>query len=129
MKEKDLPDSYVVNRRTKTYPTELGSQPFKPDDIELFKLDKTSNLKNHYVTKFEELKSEYTKLMQEIAINERVYKSKFSFQPIVGQTYYLYERETDEFLSIISPDEWNGRYELIGAFRLQTDGRWLEVYC
>ena len=129
MKENNLPDNYVENRSTKTYPTELGSQPFRPDDIELFKLDKTSNLKHHYVSKFEEIKSEYIKLMEEISINERVYKSKFSFQPIVGKTYYLYENDTCEFLSIISPEEWKFRYDLIGEFQLQTDGRWLQINC
>jgi hypothetical protein len=79
MKEKNLPDSYVVNRHTKTYPTELGSQPFKPDEIELFKIDKTSKLKHHYVSKFEELKSEYIKMMEEIEMNERLYKLSLTF--------------------------------------------------
>ena len=54
--EKKLPDSYVPDRYTKTYPTEIGSQPFVPDSIDLFKLDKTQNLKHHYVKKFEEIK-------------------------------------------------------------------------
>jgi hypothetical protein len=129
MKEKNLPDSYVVNRHTKTYPTELGSQPFKPDEIELFKIDKTSKLKHHYVSKFEELKSEYIKMMEEIEMNERLYKAKFNFQPIVGQNYYLYDKEGGEFLSIISPEEWRFRYELIGIYQLQTDGRWKETHC
>jgi hypothetical protein len=54
--EKKLPDSYVVNRRLKTYPTEIGSLNFKVDDIELFKINKTSKLKNFYNQKFEEIK-------------------------------------------------------------------------
>jgi hypothetical protein len=37
--ESKLPDSYVPDRYTKSYPTEIGSQPFEPDNIELFKLD------------------------------------------------------------------------------------------
>ena len=32
MKEKKLPDSYVVDRRLKSYPTEIGSINFKVDD-------------------------------------------------------------------------------------------------
>ena len=47
MKEKKLPDSYVVDRRLKSYPTEIGSINFKVDDIELFKKNKTSKLKNY----------------------------------------------------------------------------------
>ena len=122
------PDSYVFDRALKTYPTEIGSQPFKPDEIELFKIDKSNKLKHHYVSKFEELKSEYQRLMEDISMNERIYQSSYNFQPIVGQIYYLYKKENDnEFLSIISPIEWNNRYQIIGSYQLQTDGRWNEI--
>lgn len=125
--EKKLPDSYVPDRYTKTYPTEIGSQSFVPDDIDLFKLDKTQNLKHHYVKKFEEIKSEYEKLMNEIEVNERIYKSNYNFVPVVGYSYYLYYDGVKEFLSIITPKEWNYRYDFIGEYVLQSDGRWLEI--
>jgi hypothetical protein len=122
------PDSYVFDRSLKTYPTEIGSQPFMPDEIDLFKLDKSNKLKHHYVSKFEELKSEYQRLMEDISMNERIYQSSYNFPPIVGQIYYLYKKENDdEFLSIISPIEWNNRYQIIGSYQLQTDGRWNEI--
>ncbi len=124
-----LPDSFVVDRFIKSYPTEIGSQPFEPDNIDLFRLDKTNNLKNHYLAKFEELKKQYINVMEDIKINERLYKAKYSFQPIVGQNYYLYSiSDTEDFLSIISPKEWGTRkFNLVGTFQLQTDGRWFEV--
>ena len=124
-----LPDSFVVDRYSKTYPTEIGSQPFRPDEIELFKLDKTNNLKHYYVSKFDELKKEYEKLMEDIHINEMIYQAKYTFQPIVGQNYYLYlNDDNDKFLSIISPTEWGRRkFEYLGTFQLQTDGRWFEI--
>ena len=126
--EKKLPDSFVVDRYSKTYPTEIGSQPFRPDEIELFKLDKSNNLKHYYVSKFDGIKNEYKKLMEDININEKLYKAKYSFQPIVGQNYYLYLDNTEEFLSIIAPNEWGRKkFELLGTFQLQTDGRWLEI--
>ena len=55
--EEKKPDSYVFDRSIKSYPTEIGSQPFKPDEIQLFKIDKSNKLKHHYVSKFEELKN------------------------------------------------------------------------
>jgi len=122
-----LPDSYVPDRNLKTYPTEIGSQSFEPDNIELFKLDKTQNLKHHYVKKFEEIKSDYEKLMNEIQVNERVYKSKYNFIPIVGYFYYLYDDGNKEFLSIITPDEWGNKFDFIGKYILQSDGRWFEI--
>lgn len=124
--EKKLPDSYVVDKRLKSYPTEIGSMNFKADDIDLFKLNKTSKLKNFYNQKFEEIKKEYISLMNDIEVNERLYKCKYSFEPIVGQTYHLYLKDDGtEFLSIISPEEWKSK-TLIGSYLYDSDGRWIE---
>jgi len=127
MMEKKLPDSYVPERRLKEYPTELGSQNFSPDDIQLFKLEKTSKLKHHFSSKFEEIQKEYQKLIKEISINERLYLAKHNFEPISGHAYFLYEKEEGEFLSIISPVEWNNKHIYIGKFQFLSDGRWIEV--
>jgi hypothetical protein len=127
MKEKKLPDSYVPDRRIKSYPTEIGSQKFSPDDITLFKIEKTNKLKHHYTSKFEEIQKEYQKLMNEISTNERLYLAKHNFEPIAGQSYYLYQKETEEFLSMISPEEWGNRYEFCGKFQFLSDGRWIEI--
>lgn len=124
MTDKKIPDSYVSDRRIKSYPTELGSQKFSPDDITLFKIEKTNKLKHHYTSKFEEIQKEYQKLMNEISINERLYLAKHNFEPIPGQSYYLYQKDTEEFLSIISPEEWSNRYIFIGKFKFLSDGRW-----
>lgn len=126
MNEK-LPDSYVPDRRLKSYPTEIGSQKFSPDDITLFKIEKTNKLKHHYTSKFEEIQKEYQKLMKEISINERLYLAKHNFEPIPGHSYFLYQRETEEFLSIISPEEWNNKYIYIGKFQFLSDGRWIKI--
>jgi hypothetical protein len=126
MEEKKLPDSYVTDRRLKSYPTELGSQKFSPDNITLFKIEKTNKLKHHYTSKFEEIQKEYQKLMNGISINERLYLAKHNFEPIAGQYYYLYQKEGVEFLSIISPEEWGNRYEYIGKFQFLSDGRWIQ---
>ncbi len=125
MEEKKLPDSFVVDRYKKTYPTEIGSQAFVPDEIELFKIEKTNRLKHHFVSKFEEIKNEYAKMMESINLNERIYSSKYNFQPNVGQVYYLYTKEDGDFLSIISPFEWGNKFECVGSYILQTDGMWV----
>jgi hypothetical protein len=63
-----LPDSFVPDRKLKSYPTELGSQKFSPDDISLFKIEKTNKLKHHYTSKFEEIQKEYQKIKRAFAI-------------------------------------------------------------
>jgi len=126
MEEKKLPDSYVVDRKLKSYPTEIGSINFKVDDIELFNKNKTTKLKNYYNQKFEEIKQEYNKLMDDIDVNERLYNSKYSFEPIVGHTYHLYlDDKGSEFLSIIAPNEWKNK-SFIGSYLYDSDGRWIE---
>jgi hypothetical protein len=126
MEDKRLPDSYVQDRRLKSYPTEIGSINFNGDDIDLFKMSKASKLKNYYNQKFEEIKKEYIKLMEDIDINDRLYNCNYSFNPIVGQTYHLYLDKTgSEFLSIIAPDEWVNK-TFIGSFLYDSDGRWVK---
>jgi hypothetical protein len=123
---KKVPDSFVEDRRLKSYPTEIGSQKFSPDDIQLFKIEKTSKLKHHFSSKFSELQSEYKKLIEEININERLYLAKHSFEPIPGKSYHLYIKENGEFLSLISPKEWGDRFEYVGTFEFLSDGRWIQ---
>jgi hypothetical protein len=124
---KKVPDSFVEDRRLKSYPTEIGSQKFSPDDIQLFKIEKTSKLKHHFSSKFSELQSEYKKLIEEININERLYLAKHSFEPIPGKSYHLYIKENgEEFLSLISPKEWGDRFEYVGSFEFLSDGRWIQ---
>ena len=126
MSEKKIPDSYVVDRRLKAWPTEIGSPNFAADNISLFKSEKTHRLKNIYSSKFDQLQKEYQKLIQEIALNERLYKAKHNFVTIPGKTYYLYSNKEGEFLSIISPGEGGHKFQFLGAFIYLSDGRWEE---
>ena len=124
MINKKLPDSYVPDRRLKSYPTEIGSQKFSPDDIILFKIEKTNKLKHHYTSKFEEIQKEYQKLMQEISTNERLYMAQHNFEPTSGEIYHLYKKESgEEFLSLISPEQWK-KFDFIGSYKFLSDGRW-----
>jgi hypothetical protein len=127
MEDKKLPISYVVDRMIKTYPTEVGSQPFKPQNIDLFKLEKTTKIQKYYSSKFDELAKEYESIMKEISINERLYKAKHNFEPISGESYHLYVKENgEEFISIIGPGQWT-KFEYIGTFQILSDGRWKQV--
>ena len=130
MKKKKYPDNVVYdydlekfNANTTPYPTSLGSQNFEP-----LKVDKNSiATANHYFeSRLNELKEEYKKLVQEYNWTKLVYESTYNFQPIVGETYHMYEKKDKTlWLSLIGPKEWNQPY--IGSFRLLTDGKWEKV--
>jgi hypothetical protein len=124
MEQKKRPDSFVENRMIKTYPTEIGAPKFEPDNISLFKIEKTAKIKKYYSSKFEEMTKEYEKLMSEIQMNERLYTASHNFEPISGETYHLYKKESgQEFLSLISPGQW-AKFDFIGSYKFLSDGRW-----
>jgi hypothetical protein len=51
-----------------------------------------------------------------VDVSERIYSAKMSFEPLIGNTYYLYEREEGEdMLSLIAPYEW-GKKKPFRAF-------------
>jgi hypothetical protein len=77
-------------------------------------------------TKFNELKEEYLKLVEEYRWNELVYQAKFSYEPVIGETYYLYVgRDGNPFLSLIAPNEWDKEH--IGSFKLNSEQKWIKL--
>jgi hypothetical protein len=59
-----------------------------------------------------------------------IYSAKLSFSPIIGQTYYMYEkRDGSHVLSLISPKEWgSGPFKQFeAAVKLLADHTWMEV--
>ena len=131
MKEK-LPDNIVFNYETekfdasqRSYPTSVGSVNFEP-----LVVDKSSSATaNHYFnSKLNELKEEYKKLVEEYNWTKLVYEAEYSFQPIVGHIYHLYEKKDKNlWLSLISPQEWGSVKQekaYVASFKLDTIGKW-----
>jgi len=59
-----------------------------------------------------------------------IYDSKISFAPVIGQTYYLYEKADGlHLVSMISPKEWGKKppYQFLAAVKLLADHTWKEV--
>jgi Protein of unknown function (DUF2452) len=61
-----------------------------------------------------------------------IYDAKISFQPIIGQVYYLYEKQDGtHLLSMISAKEWGGGSgpykKFIAAVKLLADHTWIEL--
>lgn len=128
-KEKKKPDALVwdaeegYNAALLPYATNIGAPAIKKEDIDPWKGRGISKVNHSLQTKFEELKSQYLKMVEDFKWNEIVYSSKFNFEPIVGETYYLYyDKKMEPFLSMIKPTEWG--MELIGEFTLDTELKW-----
>jgi hypothetical protein len=60
-----------------------------------------------------------------------IYNARLSFTPIIGQTYYLYEKhDGSHLLSLVHPREWGGSgpfKQFVSGVKLLADHTWMEV--
>ena len=133
MSEEKKPDNVVYNAEEGTYDaalkpygTNVGAPAIKTTDTLAWK-NRSINKVNHKIqTKYQELKAEYEKMLEEYEYNKLIFEAKFSFEPIIGDVYHLYERDNGEtFLSIIAPSQC--RFNSMGSFYLNADQIWQKV--
>ena len=126
----EKPDNIVFSEETGynanllPYSTNVGAPVIKMDDVVSWKSRGISNVNKEFENKFNEIKIQYLNLMKEYEWNELVYNAKFSFEPVIGEIYHLYIGDDGiNFLSLISPQEWNKEH--IGTFNLNSDKKWI----
>jgi len=133
IKDKKKPDNVVFNTENekydaalKPYATNVSAPVITATDTVAWK-NRSINKVNHKIkTKYLELKAEYEKMMEEFHYNSLIFEAKFSFEPIIGEIYHLYERDNGEtFLSLIAPEQCN--FNHIGSFYLNADQTWEKV--
>ena len=122
---KDKPDNVADNPGLLPYASNVGAPAIKPDDVDTWKNQKVVKTNHYFETRYNEIKEEYKKLIESYEWNKLVYESNFKFEPIKGETYYLYQRDTGLFLSLIEPEQWNQIF--IGAFKLDSNDKWEKV--
>ncbi len=128
--KKERPDIIVYseekgyNASKLEYATSVGAPVIKMDNVVAWKSRGIQNVNKEFESKFNELKLEYQKLMEEYKWNDIVYNARFSFEPVIGEIYHLYIGEDNiYFLSLISPQEWNKKY--VATFKLNSDKKWI----
>jgi predicted nucleotide-binding protein (sugar kinase/HSP70/actin superfamily) len=108
------------------YATTVSAPIIKTDDIVAWKARGIHNVNKEFENKFNELKFQYEKLMEEFELNEMVYNAKFSFEPVIGEIYHLYQgNDGNNFLSLIGPNEWNKEH--IATFKLNSERKWVAL--
>lgn len=74
------------------------------------------------------LASQANTLKNRVEISERIYQTEMKFEPLVGHSYFLYEREDgSDFLSMIAPNEWGRSAKfsrVISKVTLLADHTW-----
>ena len=127
------PDLVVYNEDEERYDaaflpfaTNVGAPQIKLPKNSTWKNTQVYKANKHLKAKYEALKAEYEDLMQVLEYNELVTNAKFSFTPLVGEVYHLYNNKNEEpFLSIIHPNTCNFKY--LGSFKLTSDNLWQKV--
>ena len=120
------PDNVADSPSILPYGSNVGAPSIVVENIDAWKQPRISKVNKQFQSKFNELKEEYKKLIDEYKWNDLVYQSKFSFEPVVGEVYHLYYgNDGNVFLSLITPDEWNKQH--IGSFRYNYDNKWIKI--
>lgn len=131
-KKKKIPDlvAYDDERgyysRELTYGSNLGAPAINIEDVQGWKQNQANKANKQFKKKYDELKTEFKKLVDEVNWNELVYSAGYTFKPILGTVYHLYMRKDETmFLSLIDPNTWNQDY--IGSFELDSTEKWIKV--
>ncbi len=131
--KKERPDNIVFsdekgyNASLLPYSTSVGAPAIKMDDVVSWKSRGISTVNKEFENKFNELKMQYQNLMAEYGWNELVYSARFSFEPVIGEIYHLYQGDDGvNFLSLIGPQEWNKEH--LGTFKLNSDKKWMVLH-
>ena len=74
------------------------------------------------------LASQARELKKRADVSTQIYDAHMSFKPLVGKTYYLYEKnDGTRSLSIVSPEEWGEKLpfkNFIAEVKLLADHTW-----
>lgn len=118
------PESQTYNAFLLPYGTSVSAPSITLDDVKVFKERKVNKVQKIFTSKYNELVEDYKNLLDEVKLNELIYNSKFSFEPVVGEIYHLYVgNDGNYFLSLISPNEWD-REHITSVF-LNSDHKWV----
>ena len=127
------PDNIVWDEKTEKYNsnilpygTNISAPTIVIDDINTFKERGVNKVQKTFSTKYKELVDEYNFLVDEVKLNNLIYNSNYSFEPVIGEIYYLYLRQTGTyFLSLISPQEWYMKH--VVSVRLNSEHKWVSI--
>jgi flavin reductase (DIM6/NTAB) family NADH-FMN oxidoreductase RutF len=133
-KQKERPDNVVFDEETQTYNanvlpygTNIGAPSIQPSGLSTWSNTSVNSFNHSFKNKMDLIKKEYQLLIDEYKVNDMLYKTNMTFEPIIGEEYHLYfsEKKGENFLSLIPPSSWKMKH--IGSFVLNNDKTWREV--
>lgn len=116
----DATDSFVA--KLLPYASSVSGPLIEVPNVDAFKRKGVEKASKILHAELEELQERIKHFVAEASNTQRVYAANYKFEPIVGETYHLYEGDTGDFLSIIPPSQWRKKH--VGSYRLTSDFKW-----
>jgi len=104
------------------YPVSTLSPKIIPNDLSSFKSRGISEVERDLQQKLTEIRETYLEAIDHFNWNKLIYEADINFEPIIGQTYHLYEVRGRKLLSMIGPDQWHHKH--LATVRLNMDRQW-----
>ncbi len=101
------------------YPTSTLSPSIVPNDLTSFKTRGVSQVERDLQQKLVEIREQYVTAITHFNWNKLAYEADINFEPVVGQTYYIYHARGRNLLSMISPEQWFQKH--LATLRLNVD--------
>lgn len=115
-------------------PLSVASPPIKPLDKKLIKATAFETMHHQANQQIEMLKRQADLIMQQVKeieervmISKQIYESNLSFEPVIGNIYFLYKKSDKLMLSMVAPHEWGRKKpydEFIYKVCLLADKTW-----
>jgi hypothetical protein len=107
-------DKVAENPGLLPYAHTIGSAVIKPEDKGKIKgravaamRQQTEKQMSQLYRQMQVLAEQAQEIKRRVEVSERIYSADMGFEPLVGHTYYLYERKDGtDLLSMIAPEEW-----------------------
>jgi hypothetical protein len=104
------------------YPVSTLSPKIIPTDLSSFKSRGISEVERELQQKLTEIRETYLAAIDHFNWNKLIYEADINFEPIIGQTYHLYEVRGRKLLSMIAPEQWHHKH--LATVRLNVDRQW-----
>ena len=123
------------NPGTLAFPHSVGGAIIRPEDKGKIKGKAVSAMRQQTDRQMKQLYDQMQTLVNQanhlkdrVEVSERIYTSQMNFDPVIGETYYLYEKsDGTDLLSMVSPEEWGKTLpfkEFVGKAKLLSDHTW-----
>ncbi|MFP4089780.1 MAG: DUF2452 domain-containing protein [Cyclobacteriaceae bacterium] len=120
---------------TLAFPHTVGGAVIKPEDrgkikgraVKAMHQQTDRQLKQLY-EQMQTLVNQANNLKKRVEVSERIYLAQMNFEPVIGHTYYLYQKKDGtDVLSMIAPEEWGKSspfVKTVGKATMLADHTW-----